>query len=65
MPHSLSHSNAAKDSLLAGILMASPAWAAWLADLNQLLTTVTLMCGALLGVGRLWLFVKRHRRSRD
>lgn len=54
------HSHAAKDSLVAGILVAAPAWAPWLADVNELLTTVTLLCGAVLGIGRLWLFVRRR-----
>lgn len=61
MSHSILHSDAAKDSVLAGFLLAAPAWAPWLTSINEILTTVTLLCGALLGIGRLWLFVKRRR----
>lgn len=52
----------ARDTVVAGFLVASPAWAPWLSGLNEVLTTITLLCGALLGIGRLWLFL-RNRRS--
>lgn len=51
----------ARDTVLAGFLVASPAWAPWLSALNEVLTTITLLCGALLGVGRLWLFIRNRR----
>lgn len=51
------------DSILAAALISSPAWAGWLAGVNELLTFVTLFCGALLGIGRLWLFIKRLRNE--
>lgn len=64
MDHTVVSSNAVKDSILAGLLMASPAWVPWLSSLNEILTTITLLCGALLGMGRLWMFVKRRRNER-
>lgn len=51
------------DTILAGGLMTAPAWGAWLAQLNQLLTTATLLVGLVLGCGRLWSFWRAHRRS--
>lgn len=65
MDHTVISSHAVKDSVIAGILMASPAWVPWLSSLNEILTTITLLCGALLGVGRLWMFLKRRRNERD
>jgi len=47
------------DAILATALISSPAWASWLGKLNELLTSITLLCGAVLGVCRLWLFLKR------
>lgn len=58
-------SSAAQDSLLAGGLIAAPAWAPWIAELNQLLTTLSLAAGLALGAGRLWLFIKERRKPRD
>ena len=43
-----------QDAIIAGGLITSPAWAVWLADVNLVLTTITLLLGALLGVTRLW-----------
>lgn len=58
-------SNQVHDGLIAGGLIASPAWAAWLSQMNDFLTTATLFVGLLLGIGRLWLFVKRRRDNGD
>jgi hypothetical protein len=44
------------DALLAGGLVASPAWAPWVTELNQLLTTATLVLGLVFGLVRLWRF---------
>ena len=60
-PFQVMHSNTVKDSFLAGVLVSAPAWAPKLSTVNEFLTTLTLLCGALLGVGRLWLFIKRRR----
>lgn len=57
------HSNA-HDSVLATSLIAAPAWAPWLNEINQLLTTASLGVGLALGAGRLFLFI-RERRRRD
>ena len=65
MPYPVIQSNAAKDTFLAGFLVTAPAWAPSLANLNEMLTTVTLLCGALLGIGRLWIFAKRRLHSQD
>ena len=43
-----------QDAIIAGGLLSSPAWASWLADVNLVLTTITLLLGALLGATRLW-----------
>ncbi|GAB4225309.1 MAG: hypothetical protein Kow0032_00840 [Methyloligellaceae bacterium] len=64
MPHSIVPSESAKDAAVAAALMSSPAWAPWLASVNELLTTITLLCGALLGIGRLWRFWTRRRETR-
>jgi len=53
------------DTFLAAALIASPAWASWLGNLNELLTSITLLCGAVLGVCRLGLFVKRLRDEQE
>ncbi|GBE44827.1 hypothetical protein BMS3Bbin10_02932 [bacterium BMS3Bbin10] len=61
----MDHSSSEKiDVMLAAALIASPAWASWLGSLNQLLTSITLLCGAVLGVCRLWLFLKRLRNEK-
>ena len=52
------------DAVLAGGLVSAPAWASWLAELNQLLTTATLFIGLVLGLVRLWLFWREHRRTK-
>ena len=40
----------ASDVLLTGCLVSAPAWASWLAQLNQLLTTATLVVGLVFGL---------------
>jgi hypothetical protein len=62
--HSPTGSQNASDALLTGGLVSAPAWASWLAQLNQLLTTTTLAVGLVLGLVRLWLFWREHRRSK-
>ena len=54
----------ASDALLTGCLVSAPAWASWLAQLNQLLTTATLVVGLVFGLVRLRRFWREHRRSR-
>jgi hypothetical protein len=49
------------DSVIAGSLVASVAWAPWLGDLNQVLTSLTLIVGLALGVGRLWQFLRQRK----
>lgn len=53
------------DSVLAAALIASPAWANWLGELNTVLTSITLLCGALLGLGRLCLFFRRWKQHQQ
>ncbi len=65
MPHRNESLSPAQDAILAGSLIASPAWASWLTDINQVLTTMTLACGFVLGAARLWFFLSdRVRRSK-
>jgi hypothetical protein len=52
------------DTVLASSLVASPAWASWLGEVNQLLTTATLIIGVVLGSARLWNFIAERRKSR-
>jgi hypothetical protein len=58
-----SHTNSqnASDALLTGCLVSAPAWASWLAQLNQLLTTGTLAVGLVIGLVRLWRFWRDRR----
>lgn len=51
------------DTLIAGSLVGAPAWGPLLAQVNQFLTTATLVVGLILGCVRLWLFMY-GRRSR-
>jgi hypothetical protein len=51
---------AVTDGVIVGGLVTSPAWASWLGDLNQVLTTATLVVGLALGVGRLVMFFRRR-----
>jgi hypothetical protein len=52
----LSHdpSQGVSDAILAGGLIAAPAWAVPLSELNVLLTTLSLFVGLLIGAIRLW-----------
>lgn len=43
-----------QDMVIAGGLIASPAWAGWLGDVNEILTTASLLVGLALGAARLW-----------
>jgi hypothetical protein len=54
----------ASDALLTGCLVSAPAWAAWLTQLNQLLTTATLAVGLVFGLVRLLRVWREHRRSK-
>lgn len=49
------------DSVIVGGLVTSPAWASWLGDLNQVLTTATLVVGLALGIGRLVMSFRRRQ----
>lgn len=51
------------DAALTGCLVSAPAWASWLAQLNQMLTTGTLAVGLVLGVVRLWRFWREQRSA--
>jgi hypothetical protein len=53
-----------QDVVLAGGLIASPAWAGWLAEINEVLTTFSLVVGLALGAFRLWSALKNRRRER-
>jgi hypothetical protein len=53
-----------RDAMLASGLVSSPAWASWLGEVNQLLTTATLIIGLLLGSARLWAFLADRRKKR-
>jgi hypothetical protein len=56
----------AQDSVVAGGLIAASAWGPWLAELNQVLSALSLAIGVLLGSARLWmLFRGRNKRERN
>lgn len=62
---SRAHIGAGPDSLLAGGLVTASALGPWLAELNQVLTALSLTIGVLLGSVRLWLLLKgRNGRNR-
>lgn len=63
MPHR--NDDTAQDSLIASSLVLAPAWAPWLEQLNQLLTTLSLGVGLALGAGRLWLFMRDRKKRSD
>ena len=50
---------------LAGGLATSPAWAPYLDNVNELLTTVTLLIGVVLGLIRLVAFWRDRRAKRQ
>lgn len=52
---------AAVDSVVIAGTVSSPAWASWLGDVNQVLTTLTLVVGLALGVVRLVAFLRERR----
>lgn len=43
-----------QDAIVAGGLITSPAWAGWLGEFNEVLTTFSLLFGLALGATRLW-----------
>ena len=51
--------------VIAGGLMAAPAWVPPLSSVNEMLTTLTLVLGVALGVARLWLLVMRRLDKRE
>jgi hypothetical protein len=53
----------AADVTLAGGLLSSPVWASWLAEINEMLTAITLVIGILIGLVRLWVAWCDHRRK--
>jgi hypothetical protein len=53
----------AGDVTLAGGLLSSPVWASWLAEINEMLTAITLVIGILIGLVRLWVAWKEERRK--
>jgi hypothetical protein len=53
------------DTVLTGGLVTSPAWASWLGDFNQLLTTATLVIGLAIGLGRLWQLLLGKRKANN
>jgi hypothetical protein len=59
LPHD--PSQGVSDAILAGGLVAAPAWAGILSDVNALLTMASLLVGLLIGVVRLW-HLWRERR---
>ena len=46
------------DGVLATGLVTTPVWAPWLGDLNEVLTTASLIVGLALGIGRLLAFLR-------
>ncbi len=65
MPHKSQISQQAQDSVLAGGLISAPAWAPWLAEFNELLTTLSLALGLALAAARLWSFLRKRERERQ
>ncbi len=64
MPYRKDIPDQVPDSLLAGSLITAPAWGPWLAQINQLLTTASLLIGLALAGSRLWSAYK-HRERRE
>jgi hypothetical protein len=60
MPHHI-QTDDISDTFLAGYLVLSPAWASWLVEFNELLTTVSLLTGIGFALVRLWLSLRRRR----
>lgn len=53
-----------QDIVIAGGLITSPAWASWLAQINTVLTTITLVLGLVLGATRLWRSFRKGQSDR-
>ncbi len=53
------------DAVLAGSLIAAPAWVPPLSSINEALTTLTLLLGVALGIARLWRFIRRCLEQQD
>jgi hypothetical protein len=54
-------SQGVSDALLAGSLVAAPAWTVPLSELNAFLTTASLLVGLLIGAIRLWQLWREKR----
>lgn len=62
MPHRHESMSTIQDTIIAGSLVAAPAWASWVSELNEMLTTMTLVVGLVIGGARLWFLVADRRR---
>ncbi|WP_088348514.1 MULTISPECIES: hypothetical protein [Rhodomicrobium] len=62
MTHTTNQQNLS-DAALAGGLVSAPAWSPWLTELNQVLTTATLVVGLAFGLIRLWAFWRERRNA--
>lgn len=51
---SVQASKSIEDGVLASSLITAPAWGPWLSELNDILTTLSLLVGLAIGVYRLW-----------
>lgn len=60
MPHTTQTSDIS-DGFLAGYLVLSPAWTGWVTEINDLLTTFSLLIGITFALIRLWLAVQKRR----
>ncbi len=49
-----------EDGVIASSLITAPAWGAWLSELNEVLTTLSLLIGLTLGLYRLWRIYQRN-----
>lgn len=61
----ISQIEVAKDSVLAGGLITSPAWAPLLSTVNELLVTATLVIGLIIGIARLWILLAQNARQQQ
>jgi hypothetical protein len=53
-------SHGVSDAILAGSLVAAPAWSVPLSEINALLTTISLFIGLLIAGIRLWQFWRKR-----
>jgi uncharacterized protein involved in cysteine biosynthesis len=60
MQHNSTSQNVS-DVLLTSSLVAAPAWAGWLDQFNQLLTTLSLVVGLIFGIARICGWCRRDR----